>query len=106
MENCWIEGNVIDVRGELWILLRTIIDDYTTGSITAVNRVVDTGGKLQCEFLQFHPMPGAQCKFQSVHDPDSDLFWTAVHLQTNSWQDRAAFQDLALRPPPAMKDGS
>lgn len=100
VENCWIEGNVIDVRGELRVLLRTIIDGYTTGGIAAVNRVVDAGDDLRCEFLQFHPMPGAQCKFHIVHDAVSDLFWTAVNLQTNSWQDRKAFRDMGFTGPP------
>ncbi len=63
------------------------MDGYLTGGIAASNRVLDRAGVLECEFLQFSAMLGTQRKFQIVHDAASNLFWTAVNLQTDSWQD-------------------
>ncbi len=92
MEDCWIEGNIVRVDGELRNILRTCFDGYSTGSIAAVNRVHDTDTGLVCEFMQYSAMPGAQCKFQIVHDVPSNLFWTAANLHTCSWQDWNVFQ--------------
>lgn len=100
MEDCWIEGNVVCVRGELRNILRTCMDGYSTGSMAAINRVKDKAGVLECEFLQYSAMPGAQCKFQIMHDAVSDLFWTAVNLQTDSWQDWDSFQARTHAGPP------
>ena len=100
MEDCWIEGNVVCVNGELRNILRTCIDGYSTGSIAAVNRVHDTDTGLVCEFMQYSAMPGAQCKFQIVHDPPSNLFWTAANLQTRSWHDWNTFQARTQAGPP------
>ena len=100
MEDCWIEGNVVCVDGELRNILRTCIDGYSTGSIAAVNRVHDGDTGLVCEFMQYSAMPGAQCKFHIVHDPSSNLFWTAANLQTCSWQDWNAFQARTQAGPP------
>ena len=51
-------------------------------------------------FLQFYPMPGAQCKFHVVYDPPSDLFWTTVTVPTNTWQDWAPLRALGFQGPP------
>ena len=100
MEDCWIEGNVVCVDGELRNILRTCIDGYSTGSIAAVNRVHNTDRGLVCEFMQYSAMPGAQCKFHVVHDPSSNLFWSATNLQTCSWHDWNTFQACTQAGPP------
>ena len=100
MEDCWIEGNVVCVDGELRNILRTCIDGYSTGSIAAVNRVHDGDTDLVCEFMQYSAMPGAHCKFHIVYDPPSNLFWTAANLQTCSWLDWNAFQARTQAGPP------
>ncbi|MYC94790.1 MAG: hypothetical protein F4X14_07445 [Caldilineaceae bacterium SB0661_bin_32] len=78
----------IDVRGQMRVLLRTIIDGHTTGEVASVCSLEDDGERLDYRFVQFYPMPGAQCKFHIVHDEESDLFWTTVCLPTDMWQAR------------------
>ena len=51
-------------------------------------------------FLQFYPLPGAQCKFHIVYDPPDDLFWTTVTIPTNTWQDREPLRTLGFQGPP------
>jgi hypothetical protein len=96
----WLEGNVIDVRGEMRVLLRTIIDGHSTAGLAAVCGLQDDGREMHYRFLQFYPMPGAQCKFHIVYDPPSDLFWTTVTVPTNTWQDRAPLRALGFQGPP------
>ncbi|MBV7335296.1 glycoside hydrolase [Chloroflexi bacterium TSY] len=100
VEDCFIEGNVIDVRGEMRMLLRTIIDGHTTGGMTAVCQLDDDGETMYYRFVQFYPMPGAQCKFHIVYDEVSDLFWTTVTLPTNTWQPREPLRRLGFASPP------
>ena len=70
------------------VLLRTIIDGHTTGGMASVCSLEDDGEKLDYRFIQFYPMPGAQCKFHIVYDEESGLFWTTVCLPTDTWQGR------------------
>ena len=100
VEDCFIEGNVIDVRGEMRVLLRTIIDGHTTGGMAAVCSLEDDGEKLDYRFVQFYPMPGAQCKFHIVYDEESDLFWTTVCLPTDTWQEREPLRKIGFASPP------
>ena len=100
VEDCFIEGNVIDVRGEMRVLLRTIIDGHTTGGMASVCRLEDDGEKLEYRFVQFYPMPGAQCKFHIVYDEESDLFWTTVCLPTDTWQAREPLRAVGFASPP------
>ena len=96
----WLEGNVIDVRGEMRVMLRTMIDGHSTAGLAAVCGLQDDGCTLDYRFLQFYPMPGAQCKFHIVYDSPGDLFWTAVTIPTNTWQDREPLRALGFRGPP------
>ena len=50
VEDCFIEGNIIDVRGEMRVLLRTIIDGHTTGGIASVCSLEDDGERLDYRF--------------------------------------------------------
>ena len=100
VEDCFIEGNVIDVRGEMRVLLRTIIDGHTTGGMAAVCSLEDDGETLDYRFVQFYPMPGAQCKFHIVYDEESDLFWTTVCLPTDTWQEREPLRKIGFASPP------
>ena len=100
VEDCFIEGNIIDVRGEMRVLLRTIIDGHTTGGIASVCQLEDDGESLQYRFVQFYPMPGAQCKFHIVYDDASDLFWTTVCLPTDTWQAREPLRARGFASPP------
>ena len=100
VEDCFIEGNIIDVRGEMRVLLRTIIDGHTTGGMASVCSLEDDGERLDYRFVQFYPMPGAQCKFHIVYDEVSDLFWTTVCLPTDTWQDREPLREVGFASPP------
>ena len=56
-EDSWLEGNVIDVGGEIRVILRTIIDAHSTAGLAAVCGLEDDGKQLSYRFLQFYPMP-------------------------------------------------
>jgi hypothetical protein len=96
----WLEGNVIDVRGEMRVILRTRIDGMSTAGLASVCALEDDGHELRYRFLQLYPMPGAQCKFHIVHDPRGGLFWTAVTIPTDTWQDREPLRTLGFRGSP------
>jgi len=100
VEDCFIEGNIIDVRGEMRVLLRTIIDGHTTGGLASVCSLADDGESMEYRFVQFYPMPGAQCKFHIVYDDMSDLFWTTVCLPTDTWQEREPLRAHGFASPP------
>lgn len=80
----WLEPNVVCVRGQLRVLARVRIDYLSTAGMSAVCDVDDDGENLTHRFVQFHPMPGGQCKFYIIHDEVSNLFWTPANLPTNS----------------------
>ena len=88
------------VNGEIRMIMRTIVDGHTTSSLASVGRVEDDGDQLDYRFVQFHPMPGAQCKFQIVHDEEGGLYWTTVTLSTNPWQDREPLRRIGFSGPP------
>ncbi len=96
----FLEGNVVLVDDEIRMIMRTIVDGHTTSSLASIGRIEDDGRNLEYRFLQFHPMPGAQCKFQIVHDDVSGLFWTTVTLSTNPWQDREPLRRVGFSGPP------
>ncbi len=96
----WLEGNVVDVGGDLRVVLRTTIDGHSTAGLAAVCRLEDDGRRMSYRFSQFYPMPGAQCKFHIVHDPPCRLFWTAANIATDTWQDRAPLRALGFQGPP------
>lgn len=92
----WLEPNVVDVRGSLRVLIRTRIDGYATSGICGVCDLEDDGRNMSILFRQFHPMPGAQCKFYIVYDEMSDLFWTPVNLPTDP-QNTTGWADNLLK---------
>ena len=83
-EDRWLEPNVVCVRGKLRVIARARIDYLATAGVCAVCDIADDGENLSHRFVQFHPMPGGQCKFFIIHDEASDLFWTPANLITNS----------------------
>lgn len=96
----WLEGNVVEAGGEMRVILRTIIDGHTTAGIAAVCALQDDGGEMCYHFIQFYPMPGAQCKFHIIYDKPSQLFWTAVNIPTDTWQDRDNLAAGGFQGPP------
>ncbi len=82
---------------------RTCVNGYSTGGIAEINRVHERASVLECEFQQFSAFPRAQSKFQIVHDAVSELFWTAVKLQTDSRKDWDALQARTQAGPPGSE---
>ena len=78
-EDCWIEGNLISVRGRLRNLLRLHVLGRATVGLAAICDLEDDGRTMSYRFSQYCPMPGGQCKFHIVYDEVSDLFWTCVN---------------------------
>jgi hypothetical protein len=83
-DNRWAEPNVVYARGKLMVLSRVRIDRLATAGMCTVCDLDDDGKNMDLRFVQFHPMPGGQCKFFTVYDKVSDLFWNPANLVTNS----------------------
>ena len=72
----WLEGNIVDMRGDRRVLLRTRIGNATVAGMGGVCDLTDDGTTLNYSFRQYHAMSGGQNKFKIVYDAPSDLFWT------------------------------
>ena len=96
----FLEGNVVLVNGNIRMIMRTIVDGHSTSSLASIGQIKDDGNSLDYQFLQYYPMPGAQCKFQIVHDKVDGLYWTTVTLATNPWQDREPLRRIGYSGPP------
>ncbi len=75
----YLEPNVLNVRGQLRVLMTVKPKRQTTAGLCAVLDAGDSGGKLDLKFRQFHPMPGGQLKFCVVWDEVSQLFWATAN---------------------------
>ena len=80
----WLEPNILNINGQLRVLLRLRLDSQATAHVCAVCEVNDDGTDIEYRFVQFHPMPGAQGYFYIAQDPRTGYFWTAVNMPTNS----------------------
>ena len=85
--NWFLEGNVVEIRGELYVLLRTRIDVQLTAGMTSVCKLEDDGRTMKYRFVQFYPMPGGQNKFDIAFDAKSGLYWTCTACVPNTYQD-------------------
>jgi hypothetical protein len=83
----WLEGNIIERNGRLFVLPRVRMQFQTTANMTAALEATDDGNRLALRFLQFYPMPGAQNKFHILRDPQTGLYWTSVTRVTDSFRD-------------------
>jgi hypothetical protein len=79
-----LEGNVVLVNGRLRVLARAVIDRNGTANMAAIFDAIEEDGRLSLNFSQLYPMPGGQCKFMTVFDPESQLFWMASNPVANS----------------------
>ena len=84
-EDCWIEGNIIAVQGQLRNLLRVHLYGRATVGIAAICDLDDDGDTMHYRFSQFCPMLGGQCKFHILYDEPSGLFWSAVNPVSDSY---------------------
>lgn len=84
--NWFLEGNVVEIRDELYVLLRTRIDVQLTAGMTSVCKLEDDGKTMDYRFVQFYPMPGGQNKFKILYDDVSGLYWTCTTVIPDSYQ--------------------
>lgn len=94
--NWFLEGNVVEIRGELYVLLRTRIDVQLTAGLTSVCKLEDDGKEMTYRFVQFYPMPGGQNKFKILYDSVSGLYWTATTVVPDTYQDSQALRDRGV----------
>lgn len=78
----WLEGNVVDVRGDLRVYLRPRGVDST--NLAGICEFTDDGTDIDHAFRQFHAVPGADCKFNIRYDAQSDLFWMTCNVKADS----------------------
>lgn len=55
--NWFLEGNVIEIRGELYVLLRTRIDVQLTAGMTSACKLEDDGTTMEYRFVQKAKLP-------------------------------------------------
>jgi hypothetical protein len=79
-----LEGNVIEMDGQLRLLARQVVDRYGTSNIAAVFEVTEGQDRPALSFTQLFPIIGAHGKFDIVYDAASRLFWMATNLESNS----------------------
>jgi hypothetical protein len=89
----YLEPNVVNVRGNIRVILRPRIDHYATSNTAVVCDVEDDGKTLDYVFTQFYPLPGAQNHFHIIYDGVTRLFWMCSNLPTNT-QDEEFAQEL------------
>jgi len=99
-EDGWLEGNVVEVRGRLRIVLRVRMQGEATAGVCGICDVADDGRTLTNRFAQFHPMPGGQCKFHIVRDEADGLFWTTTTPATDAFQPPDPLWDRGFRGSP------
>ena len=76
-----LEGNVMDVKGQLRVACRVNPKHTgTTPGIAAVFDLEDDGAGLNLRFDQHYPWPGGQSKFCIVYDELTRLFWMACNI--------------------------
>lgn len=80
----YLEPNVLNVRGELRVLMTVKPKRQSTAGLCAVLNLEDDGAKLDLKFTQFHPMPGGQLKFCVIWDEQSKMFWATANLVVDS----------------------
>ncbi len=90
----WLEPNVVAVDDRIMVLLRCQINHRRTTNICGICDLTDNGSDLKLQFSQFHPLPGAQCKFHIIQDEPSGLYWMTANpvtdpLNTRKWYAKA-----------------
>ena len=86
LESRGLEGNIIDARGQMLVLLRSRLGGNRIAGMAGVCALQDDGTAMDYRFVQFHAMPGGQNKFKVIYDAPSDLFWTVATATPNPYQ--------------------
>ena len=68
----WLEPNTVEVRGQIRVFTRCVIDQYATAHVAGV---LDYDPEShQMSFTQLTSWPGGQCKFFVIHDRDRSMY--------------------------------
>ena len=95
----WLEGNMVDVRGELKVILR--VWPHGPTNIAAVCSLDEDAGRYSLNFDWYTSFPGGVCKFHVLYDEESDLFWMTANQPTDHLQDISALRDRGFLGVPA-----
>lgn len=101
LESRGLEGNIIDARGQLLVLLRSRLGGTRVSGMAGVCALTDDGTDMDYRFRQFHAMPGGQNKFKIIYDKPSDLFWTVATATPNPYQPVAPLAEKGFSGPPS-----
>lgn len=93
----YLEPNVIEVNGQIRVLMTVKLHRQTTAGLCAVLDASETNGEPVLKFRQYSPMPGGQLKFCVLHDDVSQMFWTTANLTVSSQGDVDLWQGGAQR---------
>jgi hypothetical protein len=93
----WLEGNIIERHGRLFVLPRVRMQFQATAGMTALLEAREEGEQLNLKFLQFYPMPGGQNKFHIVRDTQTGLYWTSVTRVTDSFRDVEPLLEIGFK---------
>ena len=80
----YLEPNVIEVNGQLRVLVTVKFKRQTSASLCAVLDATDTDGQLALKFIRYNAMPGGQLKFCVLRDDVSKMFWLTSNLPVAS----------------------
>ncbi|MEK3722630.1 hypothetical protein [Paenibacillus sp. FSL H8-0034] len=80
----YLEPNVIDVNGQIRMLVTVKLRKQSTANVCAVLDVSDEGNKLSAAFTQYAFMPGGQLKFCVIWDAASRMFWATANMAVDS----------------------
>lgn len=91
--NVYIEGNVTEIGGELYVLLRARLVWQQVAGMMALCKLTDNGERMWYQFHMLYPMPGGQNKFKIMRDEQSGLYWTCTSAVPNSLADYELYKD-------------
>lgn len=80
----YLEPNVIDVQGQLRVMMTVKPKRQSTAGLGAVLDFEDKGGPIDLKFTQYHPMQGGQLKFCIIRDEKSKMFWATANIVVDS----------------------
>ena len=92
-----LEGNVVEIGGELCVLPRTRIDVQLTTNVCSLLKIKDDGTNVQLSFDRFFPMPGGHNKFKIIRDPVTGYYWTVTTHVPDTSLSRAALEKKGFR---------
>ena len=95
-----LEGNIIDVRGRMLVLLRSRLGGTRVSGMAAVCELTGSPNAMDYRFYQYHAMPGGQNKFKIIYDAPSDLFWTVATATPNAYQPVEPLAEKGFSGPP------